>query len=129
MFPVNFTRGVNWRNKCVIIDEAQNCSLKELTTVLTRLGEGSRMAITGDLDQHDRHGEVNGLAHFLDKFKGHRSTSIVSIEFNNDDIQRENVIKEVLDIYSGPIPKTYIDEVSSEEVSSEEDDKEEQYSS
>jgi len=37
MFPVNFTRGVNWRNKCVIIDEAQNCSLKELTTVLTRL--------------------------------------------------------------------------------------------
>ena len=67
--------------------------------LLTRLGEGSRMVITGDLDQHDRHGEINGLADFLEKFKGNRSSSIVSVEFETDDIQREDVIKEVLDIY------------------------------
>ena len=67
------------------------------------------MVITGDLDQHDRHGEVNGLADFLDKFRGSRSTSIVSVEFECDDIQREEVIKEVLDIYGGVIPASYID--------------------
>ena len=127
--PLAYMRGRTFKNTWVIADEMQNSLPTQMKMLLTRLGENSRMVITGDLDQHDRHGEVNGLAHFLDKFKGHRSTSIVSIEFNNDDIQRENVIKEVLDIYSGPIPQTYIDEVSSEEVSSEEDDKEEQYSS
>jgi len=46
MFPINFTRGVNWKNKCVIVDEAQNCTVKELTTVLTRLGEGSIFKIS-----------------------------------------------------------------------------------
>jgi len=48
MFPVNFARGMNWTNKCVILDEAQNSSLKEITTVLTRLGKGSRCFVLAD---------------------------------------------------------------------------------
>jgi phosphate starvation-inducible protein PhoH len=68
------------------------------------------MVITGDLDQHDRHNEVNGLADFLDKFKGCRSSSISSIEFDKGDIEREEVIKEVLDIYAGSIPVAYLNE-------------------
>ena len=67
------------------------------------------MVITGDLDQHDRHGEVNGLADFLERFKGNRSTSIVSIEFDTGDIQREDVIREILDVYAGNIPTDYIE--------------------
>jgi hypothetical protein len=43
----------------------------------------------------------------LDKFKGKRSSSITSVEFENDDIQREDVVKEVLEIYSGNIPPNY----------------------
>ena len=124
--PLAYMRGRTFKNTWVVADEMQNSLPTQMKMLLTRLGEGSRMAITGDLDQHDRHGEVNGLAHFLDKFKGHRSTSIVSIEFNNNDIQRENVIKEVLDIYSGPIPQKYIDEVSSEEENREEENGEEE---
>ena len=42
MFPVNFARGMNWNAKCVILDEAQNSTEKEITTVLTRLGKNSR---------------------------------------------------------------------------------------
>ena len=79
--------------------------------LLTRIGENSRMIVTGDLDQHDRHGEVNGLADFLEKFHKSRSSSISDIEFANEDIEREEVIKDVLDIYSGiEIEKSYIDE-------------------
>jgi hypothetical protein len=50
---------------------------------------------------------LNGLDDFLNKFKGKRSSSISSFEFSRSDIQREEVVKEVLDIYSGDIPSTY----------------------
>ena len=41
MFPVNFARGMNWNAKCIILDEAQNSTEKEIITVLTRLGKNS----------------------------------------------------------------------------------------
>jgi phosphate starvation-inducible protein PhoH and related proteins len=75
--------------------------------LLTRLGENTRLIITGDLDQPDRHTELNGLDDFLAKFKGKRSSSITSVEFENNDIQREAVVKEVLEIYSGEVPASY----------------------
>jgi len=106
--PLAYMRGRTFKKTWVIADEMQNSLPSQMKMLLTRLGEDSRMVITGDLDQHDRHGEVNGLADFLDKFRGCRSSSIVSVEFESGDIQREEVIKEVLDIYSGGIPPNYI---------------------
>ena len=50
---------------------------------------------------------LNESGYFLDKFKGSRSTSIISVEFETGDIQREEVIKEVLDIYGGVVPPEY----------------------
>jgi phosphate starvation-inducible PhoH-like protein len=79
--------------------------------LLTRLGENSRLIITGDLEQFDKPEIINGLDDFLNKFKGKRSSSISSFEFEKNDIQREEVIKEVLEIYSGQeIPENYINE-------------------
>jgi hypothetical protein len=67
--------------------------------------------VTGDLEQRDRviteGGGVNGLEDFLDKFRGKRSSSIGSFEFDRSDIQREEVVKEILDIYGGDIPAAY----------------------
>jgi hypothetical protein len=78
--------------------------------LLTRLGDKSRMVITGDLEQNDLGMKVNGLEDFLDKFKGRRSNSISSIEFHRNDVEREKVVREVLDIYSGnKIPECYMD--------------------
>jgi phosphate starvation-inducible PhoH-like protein len=82
--------------------------------LLTRLGENSRLVITGDLEQYDRNNELNGLDDFLNKFKGKRSSSITSFEFQRSDIQREDVVKEVLDIYGGDIPVDY--NVSADEI-------------
>ena len=78
--------------------------------LLTRLGENSRLVITGDLEQNDRPGEINGMDDFLDKFKGRRSSSISSFEFDKADVQREEVVKEVLDIYSGDTYVSYEDD-------------------
>jgi phosphate starvation-inducible PhoH-like protein len=78
--------------------------------LLTRLGENSRLVITGDLEQFDKPDMMNGLDDFLNKFNGKRSSSISSFEFDREDIQREQVVKEVLDIYAGDIPNNYIND-------------------
>ena len=112
--PLAYMRGRTFKNTWIIADEMQNSTQNQMKMLLTRLGENSRMVITGDLDQHDRVGEINGLQDFLEKFRGCRSNSISSIEFENEDIEREEVVKEILDIYGGAFPHAYVaDRVSS----------------
>jgi phosphate starvation-inducible PhoH-like protein len=107
--PLGYMRGRTFKNTWIVADEMQNSTISQMKMLLTRLGENSRLVITGDLEQYDRNDVVNGLDDFLNKFKGKRSSSITSFEFEKDDIQREEVIKEVLDIYAGDIPVNYID--------------------
>jgi phosphate starvation-inducible PhoH-like protein len=109
--PLGFMRGRTFKNAWIVADEMQNSTISQMKMLLTRLGENSRLVITGDLEQNDRAGEINGMDDFLNKFKGRRSSSISSFEFDRTDIQREEVVKEVLDIYSGDIPPNYTDEI------------------
>ncbi len=99
--PLGFMRGRTFKNTWIIADEMQNSTIPQMKMLLTRIGENSRLVITGDLEQHDRPYELNGLEDFLRKFKGKRSNSISSMEFEKEDVQREDVVKEVLDIYAG----------------------------
>jgi phosphate starvation-inducible PhoH-like protein len=108
--PLGFMRGRTFKNCWIVADEMQNSSISQMKMLMTRLGENSRLVVTGDLEQYDRVNEVNGLEDFLSKFKGKRSSSISSIEFYKSDIQREEVVKEVLDIYGGDMPADYITE-------------------
>jgi len=105
--PLGYMRGRTFKNCWIVADEMQNSTMSQMKMLLTRLGENSRLVITGDLDQHDRVNELNGLEDFLNKFKGKRSSSITSYVFEKCDIQREDVVREVLDIYSGDIPTNY----------------------
>jgi phosphate starvation-inducible protein PhoH len=105
--PLGYMRGRTFKNCWIVADEMQNSSISQMKMLLTRLGENSRLVITGDLDQYDRANELNGLEDFLNKFRGKRSSSITSFEFQRSDIQREDVVKEVLDIYGGDIPPDY----------------------
>jgi phosphate starvation-inducible PhoH-like protein len=110
--PLGYMRGRTFKNTWIVADEMQNSTIGQMKMLLTRLGENSRLIITGDLDQHDRieGGEVNGLADFLEKFRGKRSSSISQFEFERGDIQREDVVREVLDIYSGEHVNLYWDD-------------------
>jgi phosphate starvation-inducible PhoH-like protein len=107
--PLGFMRGRTFKNAWIVADEMQNSTVSQMKMLMTRLGENSRMVITGDLEQHDRGSEINGMEDFLSKFKGKRSSSISSFEFEKTDIQREDVVKEVLDIYSGDMPLYYVE--------------------
>lgn len=105
--PLGYMRGRTFKNCWIVADEMQNSTVSQMKMLMTRLGENSRLVITGDLEQYDRINELNGLEDFLDKFKGKRSSSITSVEFRKTDIQREEIVKEVLDIYGGDIPSCY----------------------
>ncbi len=114
--PLGYMRGRTFKNCWIVADEMQNSTISQMKMLMTRLGENSRLVITGDLEQYDRLNEMNGLEDFLNKFKGKRSSSISSIEFYKSDIQREEVVREVLDIYGGDIPADYA--INDEEESS-----------
>jgi len=111
--PLGYMRGRTFKNCWIVADEMQNSSISQMKMLMTRLGENSRLIITGDLEQYDRPNEVNGLEDFLNKFRGKRSVSISSFEFDKGDIQREQVVREILDIYSSPfVPSGYVDDLS-----------------
>lgn len=103
--PLGYMRGRTFKNAWIVADEMQNSTISQMKMLLTRLGENSRLVVTGDLQQFDRAFEQNGLDDFLRKFRAKRevseqkSESIVAFEFEKSDIQREEVVKEVLDIY------------------------------
>jgi phosphate starvation-inducible protein PhoH and related proteins len=111
--PLGFMRGRTFKHCWIIADEMQNASPAQLKLLLTRIGDDCRLIITGDLEQIDRrqHLEINGLEDFLTKYKGIRSNSISSIEFDSKDVERSEIVKEVLHIYKSEIiPTTYLHE-------------------
>jgi PhoH-like ATPase len=69
--PLAFIRGRTFNNSFIIVDEAQNASIHELKTVITRIGEGSKIVLMGDTDQIDTHyidKRSNGLSITIDRF-------------------------------------------------------------
>jgi phosphate starvation-inducible PhoH-like protein len=101
--PLAFMRGRTFKNSYIIADEMQNSSPTQMIMLTTRIGEGSKMIITGDLNQTDR-GQQSGLFDFIEKYtryeKYHnKSDDIRVVRLNNTDIERNPVIVKVLDIY------------------------------
>ena len=96
--PFAYMRGRTFKNSWIVADEMQNATISQMKLLLTRLGENSKIVITGDLQQHDQKC-LNGLQDFLEKYQNFNSSYISSIMFSKDDIERHPAIKEVLEIY------------------------------
>ena len=98
--PVAFVRGRTFKRTTVIFDEAQNSLPTAMKAVLTRIGEGSRIFVTGDMDQHDRGYTVNGLRDFITRLKlADGVRHIAHCEFARTDIERHPCVDEVLSLY------------------------------
>jgi phosphate starvation-inducible PhoH-like protein len=82
----------------LIADEMQNSSPNQMLMMLTRIGEGSRLVITGDLLQSDRAG-ANGLADFYDRVKRCIDPAIRYVNFGVGDVQRSPVVASILKLY------------------------------
>jgi len=98
--PLAYMRGRTFKNSWIIADEMQNATPNQMKMLLTRLGEGSKMVVTGDTRQADRKEDDNGLLDFKRLVENYRNCKYVSgVDFNHKDIQRHPAVLEILKIY------------------------------
>jgi len=97
--PLAYMRGRTFKNSVIIADEMQNATPSQMKMLLTRLGEGSKMIVTGDLHQADRPSN-NGLLQFLELYNNFNNHQYVDIcKFTREDVERHEAVKEILSIY------------------------------
>ena len=96
LVPLAYIRGRTFKNSVVILDEAQNTTPNSMLSALTRIGEGSKIIVTGDTRQTDR-GKANGLSDFLGRFE--RSNRIAVCHFDKKSVERHPIIGEILNLY------------------------------
>ena len=96
--PLAYMRGRTFKNAYIIADEMQNATVNQMKMLLTRLGEGSKMVVTGDLAQADRVND-NGLVNFCGLVTSKTLKHIDIVQFDHKDIERHNAVKEVLSLY------------------------------
>ena len=96
--PLAYMRGRTFKNAFIIADEMQNATPSQMKMLLTRIGKGSRMVVTGDLQQADRM-TSNGLLDFTHKVKSKNLDRLAVCNFEKGDVERHEAVKEVLDIY------------------------------
>ena len=97
--PLAYMRGRTFKNAYIIADECQNTTVNQMKMLLTRLGEGSKMVVTGDLAQADRLSD-NGLIDFCNLLEQKEYLEHIDIiRFDHMDIERHNAVKEILNIY------------------------------
>jgi phosphate starvation-inducible PhoH-like protein len=96
--PLAYMRGRTFKNAYIIADEMQNATVNQMKMLLTRLGEGSKMVVTGDLAQADRVND-NGLVNFCGLLTSKTLKHIDIVQFDHKDIERHNAVKEVLSLY------------------------------
>ena len=98
--PLAYMRGRTFKNAFVVADEMQNATPSQMKMLLTRIGDNSRMVVTGDLNQADRPRE-NGLLEFCSLYgQGGDYRMIALARFETKDVERHPVVKEVLKIYN-----------------------------
>ena len=97
--PLAYMRGRTFKNAFIIADEMQNATDNQMKMLLTRIGEGSKLIVTGDLAQHERGYESNGLRCFIERLAKSNSDRIKMVQFEHGDIERHPVVTEVLRLY------------------------------
>lgn len=97
--PLAFMRGRSFKDCIIIADEMQNSTEEQMKMLLTRLGEGSRALITGDLRQTDIKKDSNGLGGFVARLESMNSDLIAVVKFRREHIERAAIVSEVLRIY------------------------------
>ncbi len=109
--PVNYLRGASMNAQYIVVEEAQNYNIKELTTVLTRIGQYSKMVIIGDSAQSD----INGMSGFMPLYDWFNQPSsqeqgIHCVSFTKDDIVRSGILRHIaerLEQYQESHPKSH----------------------
>ena len=96
--PLAFMRGRTLKNSFIILDEAQNTTIEQMKMFLTRIGQGSKVVVTGDITQIDlKKGVKSGLADILTKVNNIEEISIC--ELFEADVIRHPIVKKIINAY------------------------------
>ena len=95
--PLGYMRGRTFENTVIIADEMQNSTQNQMKMLLTRIGENTKLIVTGDLEQSDLN-EENGLTLLIRKIHGLDLKYITHVEMHERDIVRHPVVNEVLKV-------------------------------
>lgn len=93
--PTSYVRGCTWTDAIVIVDETQSMNLHEASSIITRLGDNSRLLVLGDIKQDDliyKKNDKSGFAQALKAFE--LMPSVAMVKFTQDDIVRSGLVKE-----------------------------------
>lgn len=96
--PLAFMRGCTFQNAFVLLDEAQNTTPKQMRMFLTRIGQNTKVVMTGDPNQSDIRG-TNGLVDIVTRLDNLSDIGIV--RFNKEDIVRHDIVKVIEERYDG----------------------------
>jgi phosphate starvation-inducible PhoH-like protein len=103
--PLAYMRGRTFKRCFIIADEMQNSTPNQMLMLTTRIGNDSKMVITGDLKQSDRSSDKNGLLDVMNKIRDYKArveseVGIEMVEMNHSDIERSPIVSKILDIYA-----------------------------
>ena len=98
--PLAFMRGRTFKNAYIVADEMQNATPAQCKMLMTRIGTGSKIVITGDVEQADRNRGNNGLLDLCQRLEEGGVTGIAVCHLDNHDIQRHKIIDSVLELYT-----------------------------
>ena len=96
---LSFMRGRNLKNAVILCDEMQNALPSQIKMLTTRIAEGSKMIICGDLEQFDRGFEANGFKDFITRLEKRGSDQMEICRFERCDIERHPVVDDILRLY------------------------------
>ena len=95
--PLGYMRGRTFTDTLIIADEMQNSTPNQMKMLLTRIGEGTKLIVTGDLEQSDL-GKDNGLENLIYKMQCQELEYITHVEMGDADIVRHPAVKEILKV-------------------------------
>jgi phosphate starvation-inducible PhoH-like protein len=98
--PLAFMRGRTFKNSWIIADEMQNATPAQVKMLMTRIGQGSKIIITGDVEQADRNRGDNGLMDLCERLEHGTVNGIAVCKLETRDVQRHKIIGDVLKLYA-----------------------------
>ena len=98
--PLAYMRGRTFKHSWIIADEMQNATPAQVKMLMTRIGTGSKIVITGDIEQADRQRGDNGLLDLTERLQAQKVQGIAVCPMAQRDIQRHQIITKVLDLYA-----------------------------
>ena len=97
--PLAYMRGRTFKNAWIVADEMQNATPGQMKMLLSRIGHGSKITVTGDVDQADRRTDENGLMDLAARLDQRQVPGIDVVKMTGRDIQRHPMITEILALY------------------------------